>query len=358
MANRYDSSPKVTDCVFSSNSVTSSSYNYGGGMYNREGSSPEVTNCFFRGNSANEGGGITNSWECSPTVTNCIFHDNSAIYNGGGMFNWYNSSPTVTNCVFHGNSVGWYGGGMYNSNGCSPDLTNCIVTSNNATDSGGGIYWGDCSLAHPDYNDFWDNSPDDYGDCLAGSNDISQDPMFVNPSAQDFHLMPGSPCIDAGTNDDAPAKDKDGEPRPIDGDWDGTATTDMGAYEYIPVLPVEFSATPTTGPIPLEVQFTDETPVDFSSWSWDFGDGSTSSEQNPTHIYNGPGPFTVSLTISSLSGRGTETKVDYIHPYAQGVGGEAYPVSRLAILAPWIALAALLLGGTGWLVLRRRISQG
>jgi len=49
-----------------------------------------------------------------------------------------------------------------------------------------------------------------------------------------------------------------------------------------------------------------------------------------------------------------ETKVDYIWPYTQGVGGEAYPVSKLAILAPWIALAALLLGGTSWLVLRRR----
>ena len=70
------------------------------------------------------------------------------------------------------------------------------------------------------------------------------------------------------------------------------------------MLPVEFSATPTTGSTPLEVQFTDETPGDFSSWSWDFGDGGTSNEQNPTHIYNRTGPFTVSLTINSLSGSG------------------------------------------------------
>jgi len=212
-------------------------------------------------------------------------------------------------------------------------------------------------LADPDYNDFWDNSPDNYGDCLAGSNDISQDPMFANPSAQDFHLISGSPCIDAGTNDGTPAEDKDGNHRSIDGDWDGTATADMGAYEYIPVLPVEFSATPTTGPTPLEVHFTDQTPGGFSSWSWDFGDGSTSSEQNPTHIYSLPGSFTVSLTISSISGGGIETKVDYIHPYTQGVGGEAYPVSRLAILAPWIALGMAFIAGS-FMILRRRNSQG
>jgi len=123
------------------------------------------------------------------------------------------------------------------------------------------------------------------------------------------------------------------------------------------VLPVEFSATPTTGSTPLEVQFTDETPGDFSSWSWDFGDGGTSNEQNPTHIYNRTGPFTVSLTINSLSGRGIETKIDYIHPYTQEVGGEAYPVSRLAILSPWIALGMALIAGS-FMALRHRSSQG
>jgi len=105
-----------------------------------------------------------------------------------------------------------------------------FTITNGKAHSGGGIY---LSYSSPVISDctFSNNSPDDYGDCLAGSNDISQDPMFANPSAQDFHLMSGSPCIDAGTNDGAPAEDKDGEPHPIDGDWDGTATTYMGAYE-------------------------------------------------------------------------------------------------------------------------------
>jgi len=316
--------------------ITNSTALSGGGIY-LDSSSPVISNCVFDGNSAPGGFGAK----------------------GGGMYNdnYYGYSlPTVTNCVFDGNSAtggDGKGGGMYNIDS-SPTVTNCILANNSAGSSGGGIYADGTSSPTIDYNDVWNNPGGNYDPItLKGPNDISVDPMFVNPAAQDFHLMSGSPCIDAGTNDGAPGEDMDGNHRPIDGNGDGTATADMGAYEYVPAA-VEFSATPTTGPTPLEVQFSDQSPGDFDSWNWDFGDGGTSSEQNPTHVYTLPGSFTVSLNVSSPSGGGTETKADYIHPYAQGVGGEAYPVSRLAILAPWFALAALLLGGTGWLVLRRR----
>lgn len=46
-----------------------------------------------------------------------------------------------------------------------------------------------------------------------------------------------------------------------------------------------FSAQPTAGEAPLTVQFTDESTGDINSWSWDFGDSSTSTEQNPSHNY-------------------------------------------------------------------------
>ena len=60
----------------------------------------------------------------------------------------------------------------------------------------------------------------------------------------DYHLLPGSPCIDAGSNDvdnpdtpeieTLPDTDIAGLPRVIDGDLDGAATVDIGAYEYLP----------------------------------------------------------------------------------------------------------------------------
>ena len=66
---------------------------------------------------------------------------------------------------------------------------------------------------------------------------------------------------------------------------------------------------------PLTVQFTDtssyfESPVE--SWHWDFGDGGTSEETNPSHIYALPGAYTVSLTVASATGEDTETKSNYI----------------------------------------------
>jgi hypothetical protein len=71
-----------------------------------------------------------------------------------------------------------------------------------------------------------------------GDNNIAANPWFV--SCSDFHLQNNppdqqSPCIDTGDNSAFPpgiTTDLDGHPRIIDGDGNGTATVDMGAYEY------------------------------------------------------------------------------------------------------------------------------
>jgi len=48
------------------------------------------------------------------------------------------------------------------------------------------------------------------------------------------------------------------------------------------------------------INFSDSTVgFNLSSWQWDFGDGDTSSLQNPTHVYNNAGNYTVQLTVSS-----------------------------------------------------------
>jgi PKD repeat protein len=50
------------------------------------------------------------------------------------------------------------------------------------------------------------------------------------------------------------------------------------------------------------VQFTDRSTANPTAWSWNFGDGTVSTEQNPTHTYTKPGTFSVSLRITTPSG--------------------------------------------------------
>jgi PKD repeat protein len=83
----------------------------------------------------------------------------------------------------------------------------------------------------------------------------------------------------------------------------------------------EFSASPVTGDAPLEVVFTSMATGDVTGWSWEFGDGGTSEEENPVHTY-AVGTWDVTLTVEGPEGTDTETKVGYIV-----VGAGAGPVA-------------------------------
>jgi len=73
-----------------------------------------------------------------------------------------------------------------------------------------------------------------------------------------------------------------------------------------------FMGTPTSGAPPLTVSFADLSAGTPTSWVWDFGDGSTSTVQHPTHEYARLGAFDVSLTAANDLGVDTETKANYI----------------------------------------------
>jgi PKD repeat protein len=78
-------------------------------------------------------------------------------------------------------------------------------------------------------------------------------------------------------------------------------------------LTADFTADSTTGIKDHAVQFTDTTVGDVSIWSWRFGDGKTSAEQNPAHTYTEAGTFTVTLQVfNTANGTSTVQKVDYI----------------------------------------------
>jgi len=91
--------------------------------------------------------------------------------------------------------------------------------------------------------------------------------------------------------------------------------TDEKKIQLLVVLTLvaDFTATPTTGNNPLYVEFSDTSVGNPISWSWDFGDGTTSVLQNPTHTYDNPGTYTVSLEVNSIDEQSsTSTKIDYI----------------------------------------------
>ena len=96
----------------------------------------------------------------------------------------------------------------------------------------------------------------------------------------------------------------------------GTASESKADYITVNVLPeAAFSASPTIGIAPLEVAFTDaSTPGSspITAWVWDFGDGGSSTEQNPAHTYSEAGTYDISLTVSSAAGSATETRTQYV----------------------------------------------
>jgi beta propeller repeat protein len=83
----------------------------------------------------------------------------------------------------------------------------------------------------------------------------------------------------------------------------------MGTISYLPVA--SFTASPTTGPRSLNVQFNDKS-TDAYYWSWDFGDKSTSTLPSPLHKYTKAGKYSVTLKVKNAAGSNTAKKTNYI----------------------------------------------
>jgi PKD repeat protein len=105
-------------------------------------------------------------------------------------------------------------------------------------------------------------------------------------------------------------------------------TTDV-AFDLVPLPPVaDFTATPVSGNAPLAVQFTDTSSGVVDTWSWDFGDGASSTAQNPSHSY-AAGTYTVTLMVENDAGSDTAVRTDLVtavtvvRPRGGGGGGNS-----------------------------------
>jgi PKD repeat protein len=103
------------------------------------------------------------------------------------------------------------------------------------------------------------------------------------------------------------------------GTWTVTVVQDGGtgngpaSFTILEDAPVtNFTATPRSGVPPLTVNFTDLSTGNPTSWAWNFGDGTNSTERNPIHVYTIPAEYNVSLTAGKGGSSMTLTKVNYI----------------------------------------------
>ena len=261
------SSATIRDNVISGNYESGCSGDFGGGVSIGGAGSVQLLHNVISGNSATEGGGVSLFAAAAAVVDSNVISDNNTTSGPGGGIWVVNgqSQVSITNNVITGNR-GFPGGGIDESvpfgdrgafifnntlvgNVASPgsainmegfdnqanivnnilesstsaSVLNCdtlyqaqppVVLNNDAISTGGGTaYAGSCSG-------------------LQGKNgNFSADPQFVNGAAGDYHLQFSSPAIDAGANTSAPTLDIEGTTRPLDGNFDGVAVTDLGAFE-------------------------------------------------------------------------------------------------------------------------------
>ncbi|MDT8304067.1 MAG: S8 family serine peptidase, partial [Sedimentisphaerales bacterium] len=99
-------------------------------------------------------------------------------------------------------------------------------------------------------------------------------------------------------------------------------------------LKAEFTAEPTTAPDQTTIQFTDQSTGNITSWLWDFGDGATSIDPNPSHLYKDARTYSVSLTVSGPDGSDTETKSRFIKLFIPEIPNVDFTREPISINAP------------------------
>ena len=237
-----------------------------------------ITNTTFSGNSAGQDGGAVSVSSGVVVITNSSYAGNSAGQDGGAVA-ISGGIVTITSSSYAGNSATGSGGAIYN--GANLTIQNSTLAANSASNGSGGAFQAAGGISTLTHLTFFANSAPDatdtteasgaalhvqqgavhlrnsilYGsssgdDCvgtlaqdagnLIGSGNCSATAITDNPRLEDLTGSPShyplngdSPAIDAASSDFCTAIDQIGTPRPQD------SACDIGAFEYIPPLPVQ-----------------------------------------------------------------------------------------------------------------------
>ena len=238
------SSVQILENVIASNSMPGSGIG-GGGIALNAGGTPTIRGNVIVANDAGfkYGGGIAMVNGSSPLIVQNVIAGNHAL-NGGGV-GWLlpaGAVPVLINNTIAENDAAM-GSGVYAvALGAQSQLVNNTIVAkagqtavfcdnfnnpsvpffgfNNVSAPSGQLYAGICS------------------DHTGLNSNISSDPLFVDATNGNYRLQPGSPSIDAGNNAAAqlPPRDPDGNARILDGDGNGAAVIDVGAFERTAML--------------------------------------------------------------------------------------------------------------------------
>jgi hypothetical protein len=240
------SSPLISRCRIINNSAV-----WGGGVCLDAGASPEFDDCEVSGNSAVIGGGFFCYEGAAGKVSSSLISRNVAEWYGGAVCLTKNSSMTLAGCLIHRNAASYDSAGISGTAGSDVSLVSCTIADNEAPE-GAALFMESSSRLSAVNSIIWGNTSPmilegthSFRNCnledsaFAGQNgSISDDPRFADSTNGDYHLLPSSPCLDAGWNDATgmPPWDLDGEARIMEGPLG--MVTDIGADELNPELPI------------------------------------------------------------------------------------------------------------------------